>query len=447
MAGSEAAWAWARKLENTIARFGDRLEKRGLTAFDPTDERDRSRAIRASIEASLEDLEGEELARLSELVALPENEDTPIKAAETLWAGTAGIAADQSNDLLLRFHSLSLLQSLDLEAQTFRVHPIIISYLRSRTPPETIRVAHAAMDRANRDLRKREFALPSAAFSPDGARIVTASRDSTARIWDARSGAELNVLRGHEDSVEECGVLPGWSPHRYSVRDNTARIWDARSIVELLVLRGHEDPVGSAGFSRTEPASLQRLGIVRHEFGMHNRARNSTSCAGMKARLRVRSSPRTEPSSLQRPGTTRHGSGMHDRMRNSTSCAGMKTRWKRAEFSPDGALIVTASRDNTARIWDARSIVELLVLRGHEHSVGSAEFSPDGTRIVTASWDRTARIWDARSGAELRVLRGHEGWVRKCGVFPGWNPHRYSVPGRRGTDLGRCVGDTSGNDG
>ncbi len=30
-----------------------------------------------------------------------------------------------------------------------------------------------------------------AAFSPDGARVVTASRDGTARVWDAATGAEL----------------------------------------------------------------------------------------------------------------------------------------------------------------------------------------------------------------------------------------------------------------
>ena len=38
----------------------------------------------------------------------------------------------------------------------------------------------------------------SAAFSPDGSRIVTASWDATARVWDARTGAALAVLSGHE---------------------------------------------------------------------------------------------------------------------------------------------------------------------------------------------------------------------------------------------------------
>jgi hypothetical protein len=39
----------------------------------------------------------------------------------------------------------------------------------------------------------------SAAFSPDGSRIVTASDDKTARIWDAATAKEIAVLRGHEE--------------------------------------------------------------------------------------------------------------------------------------------------------------------------------------------------------------------------------------------------------
>ena len=78
-----------------------------------------------------------------------------------------------------------------------------------------------------------------------------------------------------------------------------------------------------------------------------------------------------------------------------------------AAYSPDGTRIVTASRDKTARIWDARTGAQLAVLSGHGDAVNSAAYSPDGTRIVTASFDKTARIWDARTGAQLAVLSGH----------------------------------------
>ena len=89
-----------------------------------------------------------------------------------------------------------------------------------------------------------------------------------------------------------------------------------------------------------------------------------------------------------------------------------------AQFAPDGKSIVTASGDKTARLWDAVSGKELAVLRGHEAAVNIAQFSPDGQSIVTASWDNTARLWDAASGKELAVLRGHEAPVNNAQFSP-----------------------------
>lgn len=54
---------------------------------------------------------------------------------------------------------------------------------------------------------------------------------------------------------------------------------------------------------------------------------------------------------------------------------------------------MTASNDETARVWEARTGKLLFILRGHEGSVNSADFSPDGQRIITGSEDKTARIW------------------------------------------------------
>jgi len=87
-------------------------------------------------------------------------------------------------------------------------------------------------------------------------------------------------------------------------------------------------------------------------------------------------------------------------------------------YSPDGARIASGSDDNTVRVWDARSGAELAVLRGHENHVTSVSHSPDGSQIASGSWDNTVRVWDARSGAELAALRGHEGWVTSVSYSP-----------------------------
>jgi len=65
-----------------------------------------------------------------------------------------------------------------------------------------------------------------------------------------------------------------------------------------------------------------------------------------------------------------------------------------AVFSRDGTRILTASRDNTAKLWDAAS-GRLIASFAHQDGITHAAFSPDGARILTASADHTAKLWDS----------------------------------------------------
>jgi WD40 repeat protein/uncharacterized protein YjbI with pentapeptide repeats len=78
-----------------------------------------------------------------------------------------------------------------------------------------------------------------------------------------------------------------------------------------------------------------------------------------------------------------------------------------AVFSASGALLLTASYDRTATVWDARTGVELRRCTGHTGGVTSAVFSADGRRVLTTSHDRTARLWETDSGREVRRFAGH----------------------------------------
>ncbi|MEI7771516.1 MAG: hypothetical protein WCI67_16105, partial [Chloroflexales bacterium] len=81
-------------------------------------------------------------------------------------------------------------------------------------------------------------AVRSAAYSPDGRQIVTASADTTAIIWDAASGAKLTTLSGHRDAVWSAAYSPDGRQIVTASRDRTAIIWDAASGAKLTTLSG-----------------------------------------------------------------------------------------------------------------------------------------------------------------------------------------------------------------
>ncbi len=89
-----------------------------------------------------------------------------------------------------------------------------------------------------------------------------------------------------------------------------------------------------------------------------------------------------------------------------------------ASFSPDGKRIVSASYDNTVRIWDAQSGECLRSLEGHTDYVYSASFSPDAPTTETASHAHTVRLRDAQSGECLHTLEGHTDYVNSASFSP-----------------------------
>jgi WD40 repeat protein len=216
----------------------------------------------------------------------------------------------------------------------------------------------------------------SAVYSPDGARIVSASHDKSIRIWDARTGAQLAVLLGHSDRVIFAAYSPDGTRIVSTSRDKTARIWDARSGVQLVVLKGHDAVVTYAAYS---PDS----------------SRIVTSSADKTARIWDAHSGA--------PLATLNGHG--DEVDG-------------AVYSPDGTRIVTSSLDKTARIWDVRTGAQIAVLSGHEKSLNTAAYSPDGSRIATSANDGTVRIWDARTGAQLSTLSGPGGVFNSAAYSP-----------------------------
>ena len=210
-----------------------------------------------------------------------------------------------------------------------------------------------------------------AAFSPDGARIVTASWDKTAKLWDAASG-KLIASFSHEGFVWHAAFSPDGARILTASADKTAKLWDAAS-GKLIASFAHQDSVNDATFS---PGGARIL----------------TASADKTAKL-------WDATSGKLIASFAHQDSVND-----------------AAFSPDGARILTASTDKTAKLWDAAS-GKLIASFAHQGEVNDAAFSPDGARILTASKDNTAKLWDAASG-KLIASFAHQDSVNDAAFSP-----------------------------
>ena len=94
-----------------------------------------------------------------------------------------------------------------------------------------------------------------------------------------------------------------------------------------------------------------------------------------------------------------------------------------AKFSPDGTQMVSASNDQTARIWDVLSGKLIATCTGHKGVIFDAEFSHDGKHVLTISEDGTARIWEAATGQPLATFQGSDDYI----LFAFFLPDRNQV--------------------
>ena len=94
------------------------------------------------------------------------------------------------------------------------------------------------------------------------------------------------------------------------------------------------------------------------------------------------------------------------------------TDWVNAvAIAPDGKTAISASDDDTLKIWDTESGTELLTLTGHTSDVNAVAIAQNGKTAISASW-KTLKIWDTETGTELRTLTGHTNDVNAVVIAP-----------------------------
>ncbi|WP_235984611.1 nSTAND1 domain-containing NTPase [Mesorhizobium neociceri] len=260
---------------------------------------------------------------------------------------------------------------------------------------------------------KHDAGVTQAAFNRTGDRIVTASYDRTARIWDASKGTEIAVLKGHGGPVERAEFSPDGRLVITAARDGTARIWDADSGAQRAVL----EPVGDFPTAMFDPSGERVLTAGGNSQALLWDARTGVKLLSFVAK--------TGPATNEVGGDA-----LADFNPDGRSFATSRHRkvfvWNAADgalihewnvdntpstltFSPDGSRLLLGSwiaHHSSPALWDAGNGTEIASLAGHKSDtqLQGVIFSHDGRRIATVSLDGSARIWDGKSGILLDVL-------------------------------------------
>ncbi|KAF6039472.1 TBL3 [Bugula neritina] len=78
------------------------------------------------------------------------------------------------------------------------------------------------------------------------------------------------------------------------------------------------------------------------------------------------------------------------------------------DMSPNDRLVLTGSRDKTAKIWRADDLSLVGILKGHTRGIWKAKFSPVDQCAITASADGTLKMFDISSFTCIKTFEGHE---------------------------------------
>jgi WD40 repeat protein len=278
--------------------------------------------------------------------------------------------------------------------------------------PDGSRLLSVSRDHTARmwDVRSGQPALPpwlhqdqvlSARFSPDGRLVATGSADRTARLWDARTGQPLTDVLPHPAEVRCVAFSSDGRRLATGGADRRVRIWDAREGTPLGEFAGHTDTVGFVQFGPdgewVVSASDDHTARLWESHTAHPNGRILQHSGKVTVAQFSPDGRWVLTASLDGTAclwSTRVADEPATRLMH-----GQAILW--AAFSPDGRTVVTASVDRTARLWEPRTGRLVVDPLWHDSEVSFAKFSPDGQRLVTVSTDNAARLWDVRTGQLL----------------------------------------------
>jgi WD40 repeat protein len=244
-----------------------------------------------------------------------------------------------------------------------------------------------------------------AIFNPSGELIVSASDDQTVKIWQ-KNGKLIHNLKGHSGQITSVCLSPDGKIIASASADGTVKLWkmNGKELSSFKVERGW---ITSASFSpdgqiiaaagTDGTVQLWSLTKVMEKLQKQQPIEASTDIQLLRS-LQIESdkimSVTFSPDGAML-ATASAGGNARIWSKDGTPLSILKhtSGLTNISFSPDTQMLLSASTDQMVRLWKIDGTL-LQTLKGNKDAVWSASFSPDGKAIASASADGTVMLWN-----------------------------------------------------
>jgi tetratricopeptide (TPR) repeat protein len=263
-------------------------------------------------------------------------------------------------------------------------------------------------------LEDQHSSVRSAAFSPDGNKVVSVAAEGSAKVSDATTGKALFDLKGRRAEIKDVSFSPDGSLLLALTAKGYCRVWDAQNGEHLADLRASTGPLGSpiflSGASRIAATAGPAIKVWDARTGQELVTLDAPAA---EARRLTVSEDGVRLAGAATDGSVRIWEGL-PRAEAFEFAAGMQAI--SAAFSPKANHLAVCDSVGAVRAWDLTTREEIFYRKGGGSGNWGVDFSADGARMIISRIDTRPKIggkpyefdksivrmaWDLASEAEV----------------------------------------------